>query len=254
MALPLLQYKPSSQNHRVRSFGKADRNEDTPYIYRLEEVNSPAEMSALVWAAYRQIFSEHETLKFNRQITLETRLANGSITVRDFIRELAKSERFYRLVVETNNNYRLVEVCLKRLLGREPYNKDEEIAWSIKIATLGFYGFVDALVDSEEYTDAFGDYTVPYQRKRMEARPFNLVTPRYGEDFREQVGTVKTDWRFTLEQFYSRKSKEQRLPEGDPRKYSQMAGEIAGKPNYAQRISAFDIDYLKLVPVRGSRR
>ena len=253
MALPLLQYKPTTQNQRVRSFGKADQNEDTPYIYRVEDVNSPEEMRALVWAAYRQVFSEHETLRFNRQITLESRLANGSITVRDFIRELAKSERFYEIVVSVNNNYRLVDICLKRFLGRSAYNKDEEIAWSIKTATLGFSGFIDALLDSEEYTNAFGDYTVPYQRKRMEGRPFNLVTPRYGEDFREQVGTVKTDWRFTLEEYYSRKSKERRLPEGDPGKYREMAATVTPDRNYAQRISAFDIDYLNLVPVRAKR-
>ncbi len=253
MALPLLEYKPTTNNPRVRSFGKADENEDTPYIYRLEDVNSPIEMKALVWAAYRQVFSEHETLKFNRQTTLESRLANGSITPRDFIRELAKSERFYQLVVSVNDNYRLVEVCMKRLLGRAPYNQDEKIAWSIKIGTLGFHGFVDALVDSEEYTDAFGDYTVPYQRKRMEGRPFNLVTPRYGEESRETAGTVKTDWRFALEKVYSRKYKEKQLPEGDPRKYRDMAAAVSNKPNYAQRVSAFDIDYLNKVPVRGKR-
>lgn len=250
MALPLLTYKPSSQNQRVKSFGKADLNEDTPYIYRIEDAASPAELKDLVWAAYRQVFSEHEILKFNRNITLETRFANRSITVRDLIRELAKTEAFYRLVVSVNNNYRLVEICLKRLLGREPYNKDEEIAWSIKIATLGFNGFIDALVDSDEYTAAFGDNTVPYQRKRMEGRPFNLVTPRYGEDFQEKAGTVKTDWRFTLDKFYSSKSKERRLPEGDPRKYSDMAASVNTKRNYAQRISAFDIDYLNKVPKR----
>jgi len=53
----------------------------------------------------------------------------------------------------------------------------------------------------------------------MEGRPFNLVTPRYGEDFREQVGTVKTDWRFTLDQYYGRTShggclRRQQVPHG----------------------------------------
>jgi phycobilisome rod-core linker protein len=253
MALPLLQYKPSSQNQRVKSFGKADLNEDTPYIYRLEDVSSYTDIQNIIWAGYRQVFSEHEILSFNRQKNLESQLKNGSITVRDFIRGLAQSEAFYRLVVSVNNNYRLVEICLKRLLGREPYNKDEEIAWSIKIATLGFKGFVDALVDSQEYTDNFGENTVPYQRKRMEGRPFNLVTPRYGEDFQEKAGTVATDWRFTLDKFYSRKSQERRLPEGDPRKYRELAESINTKGNYAQRISAFDLDYLSLVPNRGKR-
>ena len=254
MALPLLEYKPTTQNHRVRSFGIADLDEETPYIYRIEDSNSPTEIQELIWAAYRQVFSEHEILRANRQIQLESQLKNRSLTVRDFIRGLAKSERFYQVVVSVNNNYRLVEICLKRLLGRAPYNKDEEIAWSIKIGTLGSHGFVDALIDSQEYTEAFGDNIVPYQRKRMEGRPFNLVTPRYGEDYRETAGTVKTDWRFALEKVYSRKYKEQQLREGDPRKYRDMVDAIAPKRNYAQRISAFDIDYLKLVPVRSTKR
>jgi phycobilisome rod-core linker protein len=250
MALPLLSYKPTTQNHRVRSFGAADLNEDTPYIYRLEDANSDSERAELIRAAYWQVFSEHEILKANRLIQLESQVKNRAISVRDFIRGLAKSERFYRLVVETNNNYRLVDVCLRRLLGRSAYNQEEQIAWSIIIATKGFHGFVDALIDSDEYTEAFGDYTVPYQRKRMEGRPFNLVTPRYGEDFREKAGTVTTDWRFTLEQFYSRKFQERMLREGDPRKYSDMAAAISGKGNYAQRVSSFDLDYLNLVPRR----
>lgn len=192
MALPLLEYKPTTQNQRVSSFGTADINEDTPYIYRSETANSPSEIERLIWAAYRQVFNEQEILKFNRQIALETQLKNRSITVRDFIRGLAKSERFYQLVVTPNNNYRLVEMCLKRFLGRSPYNREEEIAWSIQIATRGWNGFVDALIDSEEYTQAFGDYTVPYQRKRLTVdRPFSF-TPRYGADYRDRAGIVNT--------------------------------------------------------------
>lgn len=253
MALPLLAYKPTTQNARVRSFGVADEDEDTPYIYRLEDSFSPVELIGLINAVYRQLFSEHAVLQVNRQQHLESQLKNRTLTVRDFVRGIAKSEAFYKLVVESNNNYRLVEVCLKRFLGRAPYNKDEEIAWSIKIATLGFYGFVDALIDSDEYTQAFGDYTVPYQRKRMEGRPINLVTPRYGEDFREIVGTVKTDWRFTVEKFYSRKYQERQLAEGDPRKYRDLAAAVNTKRNYAQNVSASSLDYLSKVPYRGRR-
>ncbi|MDH6060215.1 phycobilisome rod-core linker polypeptide [Chrysosporum bergii ANA360D] len=254
MSLPLLQYKPTTQNHRVSSFGIADQNEDTPYIYRIEDVSSYTDIQNIIWAAYRQIFSEHEILKFNRQKALESQLKIGSLSVRDFIRGLAKSEAFYRLVVSANNNYRLVDITLKRILGRGSYNKEEQIAWSIVIATKGFGGFVDALVDSEEYSQNFGDNIVPYQRKRMEGRPHNLVTPRYGEDFQEKVGTVTTDWRFILEKFYTRKFQEKRLREGDPRKYADMAAAVSGKGNYAQKISAFDIDYLNAVPYRGSSK
>jgi phycobilisome rod-core linker protein len=250
MALPLLNYKPTTQNHRVSSFGIADQNENTPYIYRLEDVSSYTDITNIIWAAYRQIFSEHEILKFNRQKTLESQLKNGSLSVRDFIRGLVKSEAFYRLVVSVNNNYRLVDIVLKRVLGRSSYNKEEQIAWSIVIGTKGFSGFVDALIDSEEYTNNFGETIVPYQRKRLEGRPFNLVTPRYGEDFQETAGTVKTDWRFTLDKFYTRKFQERRLAEGDPRKYADLAAAVSSQGNYAQKISSFDIDYLNAVPYR----
>ncbi|XGV95112.1 MAG: phycobilisome rod-core linker polypeptide [Leptolyngbya sp. BL-A-14] len=252
MALPLLEYKPSSQNQRVRSFGISDLNDDTPFLFRMEDVSSSSELQALIREAYRQVFNEQLLLKFNRQVTLETRLANGSISVRDFIRELVKSERFYTLVVSVNDNYRLVEVVVKRLLGREPYNQAEKIAWSIKIGTLGFHGFVDAIVDSEEYTQNFGDTIVPYQRKRMEGRPFTFL-PRYGEDYQAIAGTAQTDWRITLEKYYTKKFQDRRLPEGDPRRFISVAAAIAPKGNYAQRISASDIDYLSKVPVRGRR-
>ncbi|MBF2084050.1 phycobilisome rod-core linker polypeptide [Thermoleptolyngbya sp. C42_A2020_037] len=257
MALPLLDYKPTTQNQRVRSFGAADQNEDTPYIYRLEDAADDSDMQQVIWAAYRQVFSEHQILKFNRQPALESQLKNRVITVRDFVRGLALSERFYSQVVSVNDNYRLVDITLRRLLGRKAYNQDETIAWSIVIATKGFDGFVDALLDSEEYTNAFGDYTVPYQRKRMgnrdEGRPFNLVTPRYGEEFRDKVGTTKTDWRFVVEKFYSRKFQERMLSEGDPRKYRDMAAAVGAKGNYAQTLRANDIDYLNKVPYRGRR-
>ena len=192
MSIPLLQYKPSSQNQRVAGYEVP--NEDSPRFYRLEDSPTNSEIQELIWAVYRQVFSEHEILKFYRQSNLESQLKNRAITVRDFIRGLAKSESFRRLVVETNSNYRVVELTLKRLLGRAPYNKDEEIAWSIKIATLGFGGFVDALVDSEEYQTNFGDNTVPYQRRRFKDRPFNLVTPRYGNYWRDQQESDRYKW------------------------------------------------------------
>jgi phycobilisome rod-core linker protein len=192
MSIPLLEYKPSSQNQRVPGYEVP--GEDTPRIYRIEDCLDQNDILELIWAAYRQVFSEHVILKSTRQTSFESQLKNRAITVRDFIRGLAKSQEFYRLVVEPNSNYRVVELTLKRLLGRAPYNKDEEIAWSIKIATLGWDGFVDALLDSEEYQENFGDSTVPYQRRRYKGRPFNLVTPRYGEYWRDKLEDSRYKW------------------------------------------------------------
>lgn len=192
MTIPLLTYKPASQNQRVAGYEVP--GEDTPYLYRLEDTPDQASVEALIWAAYRQVFSEHVILRSSRQVTLESQLKNRAISVRDFVRGLAKSDVYRQLVVETNSNYRIVELSLKRLLGRAPYNKDEEIAWSIKIATLGWQQFVDTLLDSGEYTQAFGDNTVPYQRRRYKDRPFNLVTPRYGDYWRDKLEDERYKW------------------------------------------------------------
>ncbi len=222
MSLSRLKYKPTTQNHRVRSFGKADINEDAPYVYRIEDFLFPTPIEPLIRAAYYQVFSEHETIKFNRQKSLESQLQNRMIIVRDFVRGLAKSERFYELVSK-NNNYRLVEICFKRLLGRAPYNQAEKIAWSVQTSTLGFHGFIDAIIDSEEYKQAFGDNIVPYQRQRMEERPFNLVTPRY----EIKQATETPDWRSIVAKLYHTKHQERLQREGDPRKFLQMANQIA---------------------------
>ena len=253
MALPLLKYKPTTQNFRVRSFGPRDpanEYENTPYIYRIEDF--PTSIEPLLRAAYCQVFSEEETLQFNRQKKLEAQLQERVITVRDFIRGLAKSDRFYELVVSTNNNYRLVDVCFKRLLGRTPYNEGEIIAWSVKTSTLGFHGFIDAIIGSEEYTQAFGDNIVPYQRKRMRGRPFILETPRYGKEHyeKELAETGAPDWRFIMAKFYHDKHHERRQSEGDPRKFREMANQIAPNspnPNEDQvstiKVGRFDMDY-----------
>lgn len=192
MSIPLLAYSPSSQNQRVSGYEVP--GEDTPYIYRLEDCAELSDVEELIWAAYRQVFSEHVILKSSRQINLESQLRNRAITVRDFVRGLAKSDTFRELVIETNSNYRIVELSLKRLLGRAPYNKDEELAWSIKIATLGWEKFVDTLLDSEEYLQNFGENTVPYQRRRFKDRPFNLVTPRYGSYWRDKLEESRYKW------------------------------------------------------------
>lgn len=60
------------------------------------------------------------------------------------------------------------------------------------LASKGLPGFIDALLDSEEYQQNFGDETVPYQRRRILPQrtqgelPFARM-PRYGEDYRQQL-------------------------------------------------------------------
>jgi phycobilisome rod-core linker protein len=165
MTIPLLAYSPTSQNQRVPGFEVPGDEQLQPLA--LNGAPAETDLDNIIRAAYRQIFNEQQLIKAHRQITLESQLRNGQITVRDFIRKLLLSDSFRRLNYNTNNNYRFVELCIQRVLGRSPYNQQEKLAWSIVLATQGLQGFVNELLSTEEYFQAFGDYTVPYQRRRI---------------------------------------------------------------------------------------
>ncbi|MDF5728466.1 MAG: phycobilisome rod-core linker polypeptide [Rhizonema sp. PD38] len=235
MSIPLLHSIPSSQNQRVEGYEVP--GEDTPIMYRLTDTTSVADIDAIIWAGYRQIFSEHLILEKHRPLFLESQLRNRAITVRDFIRGLGKSEVYWELVGETNDNYRLVDISFKRFLGRASYGKDERISQSIVIATKGLHGFIDSLVDSEEYRQNFGDNIVPYQRRRFKDRPFNLVNPRYADYWRNhQLGQYLSGQSF-YKAVRSGESVQRGVRQAIPSNFLSMAASIApGGLNY-QRTS-----------------
>jgi phycobilisome rod-core linker protein len=185
MSIPLLKVTPKTQNQRVEGYDVPD--EDDPTLYRLSYAISDTDVNEIIWAAYRQIFSEHLVLESYRQPALESQLRNRAISVREFIRGLGKSDVYRDEIAELNSNYRIVDLTFKRFLGRASYGQDEQIAWSIVIATKGLHGFIDEVVDSDEYKQSFGDDVVPYQRRRMEGRPFNLTNPRYSDYWRNRM-------------------------------------------------------------------
>ena len=199
MSLPLLAYKPLSQNQRVNGFEVA--GDEQPRIFTTDSLLSPVELDFLIAAAYRQIYNEQQMLENHRQVALESQLRSGQITVRGFIRGLVLSDSFRRLTFDCNNNYRFAEICIQRILGRNVYSDREKIAWSIVIATKGIQAFVDELLNSEEYLNNFGDSIVPYQRRRiLPQRTKGEITfahmPRYGADYRDRLPkqVYKGDW------------------------------------------------------------
>ncbi|MEM6256075.1 MAG: phycobilisome rod-core linker polypeptide [Cyanobacteria bacterium P01_D01_bin.156] len=193
MTIPSLAYNPTSQNVRVIALDVA--NEESPKIFSSSNLLQAQEMDTLIYAAYRQIFNEQQTIAYHRQQFLESQLRNNQITVRDFIRGLVTADSFRRCVYDCNNNYRFVQLCVQRILGRDVYSQDETRAWSIVLATKGLSGFVDELLESTEYLEAFGDDIVPYQRRRILPQraegelPFARMA-RYGREHLEQLSAL----------------------------------------------------------------
>ncbi|AFZ18376.1 phycobilisome rod-core linker polypeptide [Allocoleopsis franciscana] len=249
MALPLLSYSPKSQNQRVAAYEIP--GDEQPRIFTTDNLLSSGDMDNLIEAAYRQIF--FHAFAWDREPALESQLRNGQSTVRDFIRGLLLSKTFRNSFYEKNSNYRFVEQCVQRVLGRDVYSEREKIAWSIVVATKGITGFVDQLLNSDEYLSNFGYNTVPYQRRRVlhsrneGERPFNIKSPRYDAYYRSQLGFPQIIWQNEIRSYIPQ---ERKARAGDPSLYAEMARSIAPQSNPVPRVSAQNIDYLSRVPRR----
>jgi phycobilisome rod-core linker protein len=248
MALPLLEYKPSSQNSRVAGYDAP--GDEQPRVFSTDNLLSPSQIDDLIEAAYRQIF--FHAFAADREKFLESQLRSGQITVRDFIRGLCASNTFTKSFYNLNSNYRFVEHCVQKLLGRDVYNEREKIAWSIVIATKGRAGFVNDLLGSDEYLENFGDSIVPFQRRRVLASgaselPFNIKSPRYNEYHRAQLGFPKLTWTAAKR---SCAPPVKQIAAGDPAGYIAMAQSLKAVAAQPQSLSTFNIDYQNMVPRR----
>lgn len=248
MSIPLLDYKPSSPNTRVE--GYVVPGDEQPKIYSTENLLSSTDMDELIEAAYRQIF--FHAFKSDRQPFLESQLRNGQITVRDFIRGLLLSPTYKNSFYDKNSNYRFVEQTVQRALGRDVYSEREKIAWSIVVATKGIEGFVDQLLNSDEYLENFGYDNVPYQRRRIlpgreqGERPFNIKSPRYDGYYRAILGFPQIIWQTEVRRFVPQERKSRA---GDPSQFLDMARSLPKRANVPPKISAMNVS-LDSVPYR----
>ncbi|WP_107666858.1 phycobilisome rod-core linker polypeptide [Cyanothece sp. BG0011] len=118
---------------------------------------------AVIRAAYRQVFGR-DVYEGQRLKVAEIKLENGDITLREFIKNLAKSEVFLKTYWTPFYVVKAIEYIHRRLLGRPTYGRQEMNAYFDLASKKGFYALVDAMIDSQEYTEAFGEDTIPYER------------------------------------------------------------------------------------------
>lgn len=162
-----------------------------PKVFKLDQIPAGngdsikfAESSTqtIIRAAYRQVFGRDVYAGQELKVA-EIQLENGDICMRDFVRALAKSEAFRKTYWSSLYVMKAVEYIHRRLLGRPTYGRQETNKYFDICAKQGFYALVDTLIDSPEYTESFGDDTIPYER---------YVTPA-GQSLRSfRSGTVAT--------------------------------------------------------------
>ncbi|MEB3185727.1 MAG: phycobilisome rod-core linker polypeptide [Cyanobacteriota bacterium] len=125
--------------------------------------NTEASTQAVINAVYVQILG-NAGYAGERNRVEEIKLENGDINLREFVRQVARSNAFRRRYWSGLYITKAIEVMHRRILGRPTFGRWEIDSYFDTAARKGFYGVVDAMVSSREYSESFGDDTVPYER------------------------------------------------------------------------------------------
>ncbi|MEM6610926.1 MAG: phycobilisome rod-core linker polypeptide [Cyanobacteria bacterium P01_C01_bin.72] len=136
-------------------------------------------MDLVIQTAYKQVFGNVGLMESEKLPLAESQLRNGAITVKEFIRQLAKSEKYRSLFWDGCTNIRAIELNFKHLLGRAPESYSE-ISQHIKIISEGgLAAEIDSYLDSNEYENNFGKTIVPYYRGYTTQTGNNLAGYKY---------------------------------------------------------------------------
>ncbi|MEM6835694.1 MAG: phycobilisome rod-core linker polypeptide [Cyanobacteria bacterium P01_C01_bin.120] len=130
------------------------------------------DMQIVIRGVYKQVLGNPHVMESERLIIAESQLCDRSITVRDFVRAVAKSDFYRARYFESCAPYRFVELNFLHLLGRAPQDQREASEHIVRCVAEGYDAEIDSYIDSDEYQAAFGENIVPYYRgEASEANP-----------------------------------------------------------------------------------
>jgi phycocyanin-associated rod linker protein len=137
--------------------------EDTQPI-ELRPKFTSAEAKGVINGIYRHVLGNAHLMASDRLTAMESLLVNGQLSVREFVRGLAKSELYKNRFLYPHFHTRVIELNFKHLLGRAPYDESEVIEHLDRYQNEGYGADIDSYLDSAEYDQSFGDFVVPYYR------------------------------------------------------------------------------------------
>lgn len=116
----------------------------------------------MVRAVYRQVLGNPHVMESERLTGAESQFYNGTLSVREFVRAVAKSNFYRDRYFESCAPYRFIELNFKHLLGRAPEDQAEISQHTRICIERGYEAEIDSYLDSEEYATKFGENIVPY--------------------------------------------------------------------------------------------
>lgn len=134
--------------------------QDAPFEVR---ANSTADDKAIaIRNVYKQVLGNPHVMESERLVSAESQFCDGSISLREFVRAVAKSDFYRSRYFETCAPYRFVELNFKHLLGRAPTDQFELSEHIQRCVNQGYEAEIDSYVDSVEYSERFGENIVPF--------------------------------------------------------------------------------------------
>ncbi len=125
---------------------------------------SQEEIETIIKAVYRQVLGNAYVMESERLTVPESQFKLGELSVREFVRAVAKSDLYCSRFFTSCARYRSIELNFRHLLGRPPLDLEEMRGHSTILDTQGFEADIDSYIDSDEYQNAFGENFVPYIR------------------------------------------------------------------------------------------
>lgn len=125
---------------------------------------SNEEADVLIAAVYRQVLGNAYVMESERLAVPESQFKRGELSVREFVRTVAKSGLYRDRFFSSVPRYRYIELTFRHLLGRAPNSYDDMKAHSAVLDAQGFEADIDSFIDSDEYQTTFGENVVPYIR------------------------------------------------------------------------------------------
>jgi phycoerythrin-associated linker protein len=131
--------------------------------------SSSEDTQVVIRAVYKQVLGNPHVMESERLVTAESQLCNGELSVREFVRAVAKSDFYRSRYFESCAPYRFVELNYLHILGRAPQDQTEVSAHIVRCVAEGYDAEIDSYIDSDEYLNAFGDNVVPFYRGKSSA-------------------------------------------------------------------------------------
>lgn len=160
-------------------------------IMELWPASGLEEIQSVIRAVYKQVLGNPHVMDSERLVAAESQLCDRSITVREFVRAVAKSDFYRTRYFESCAPYRFVELNFLHLLGRAPQDQREVSEHIVRCVAEGYNAEIDSYIDSDEYQNAFGENVVPYDRGRSSAA--NPKQVGYNRMFALERGPAQID-------------------------------------------------------------